>query len=291
MNTLRWSGVAYALFGARAERRVPLVRDLESNLYRARIMVSPAAYLALGDLVAVLATAASLALTLLLLPLLQPSTLLALVFVIVFSGWAGYAGTQLYFLLRPRILAKARARSIETNLPYAAAFAASFAASGATPREIFHALAREEMYGEISAEARWIYRDASILGLDIVTALSQAAKRSPSRTYAEFLHGTAYAISTGGDLKTYFMSKASQLAEDARRQQRKFSETLAILSETYVTVAVAGPLFLIVILSVMTLISRRAGDTMWYLNLVAFVMLPLLHSGFALVLKNAKPES
>jgi flagellar protein FlaJ len=291
LNTLRWSGVAYALFGARAERRVPLVRDLESNLYRARIMLSPAAYLAMGDLVAVLSAASALAFTLLLLPLFPPSTVVYLVLLLIASAWTGYAGAQLWFLTRPRLRAKARARSIEANLAYAAAFAASFAASGATPREIFHALAREKMYGEVSAEARWIYRDASILGIDMVTALSQAAKRSPSRAYAEFLHGTAYAISTGGDLKTYFMSKASQLAEDARREQRKFSETLSILSETYVTVAVAGPLFLIVMLSVMTLISRRAGDTMWYLNLVAFVMLPMLHLGFALVLKSAKPEA
>jgi flagellar protein FlaJ len=291
LNQLRWSGVAYAMFHKRSERRAMNVPELASRLNQARITLSPAAYLALGDLVAVVAAAGALAFGVLLVFVLPVPHVAVLVVTLVVLPWIAFVATELSFLLRPTLRAKARARSVETNLPYAASFVASFAASGATPKNIFHALAREEMYGEISEEARWIYRDVSFFGMDIVNALSQAAQRSPSRTFAEFLHGTAYTISTGGDLKSYFMSKASQLAEDARRNQRKFSETLALLSETYVTVAVAGPLFLIVVLSVMTLASRRSGDTLWYMNLVAFAILPMLHLGFALVLKNTKPEA
>ena len=290
MNWLRWGGFAAGIFGERAARRAKQMPDLGSRLNHARIPVPAPGYLAVADLVSLLTTFAAFLLGLVAV-LVLPHMALVVGGVAAATVIATYIITQATFLLRPRVLASMRAKSIEVNLPYAASFAASFAASGATPREIFHALARESMYGELSAEARWIYRDSGLLGIDIVTALSHAAQRSPSRTYAEFLHGAAYTISTGGDLKTYFMAKASQLAENARRQQRKYGETLAVFSETYVTVAVAGPLFLVVVLSIMTLASNRGGDTLWYLNLVAFALLPLLHAGFALVLKQAKPEA
>lgn len=289
MNWLRWGGFGVGLVGERAARRAKQMPDLGSRLNHARIPIPAPGYLAVADLVALITTFAAFLLGLVAI-LVMPHTMALVVGGVAASTViATYMITQVTFLLRPRVLAGMRAKSIELNLPYAASFAASFAASGATPREIFHALARESMYGELSAEARWIYRDSGLLGIDIVTALSHAAQRSPSRTYAEFLHGAAYTISTGGDLKTYFMAKASQLAENARREQRKYGETLAVFSETYVTVA--GPLFLVVVLSIMTLASQRGGDTLWYLNLVAFALLPLLHAGFALVLKQAKPEA
>jgi archaeal flagellar protein FlaJ len=291
VNWLRWGGFAAGLVGERASRRAKQMPDLGSRLNHARIPVPAPGYLAVGDLVSLIASLVAFLLGIVAVLVLPHTKALLVGGLAASTIIATYMITQATFLLRPRVLASTRAKSIEINLPYAASFAASFAASGATPREIFHALARESMYGELSAEARWIYRDSGLLGIDIVTALSHAAQRSPSRTYAEFLHGAAYTISTGGDLKTYFMAKASQLAEQARREQRKYGETLAVFSETYVTVAVAGPLFLVVVLSIMTLASNRGGDTLWYLNLVAFALLPLLHGGFALVLKQAKPEA
>ena len=291
MNWLRTGGFAVGLFGERPEQRAKQMPDLGLRLNHARIPVPAPGYLAVADLISLLVTFGVFVLGLAAILLFPHSKALQVGGIAAAAVIGTYMIAQATFLLRPRVIASQRAKSIEVNLPYAASFAASYAASGATPREIFHALARESMYGDLSAEARWLYRDSGLLGIDIVTALSHAAQRSPSRTWAEFLHGAAYTISTGGNLKTYFMAKASQLAEEARRQQRKFGETLAVFSETYVTVAVAGPLFLVVVLSVMTLASNRGGDTLWYLNLVAFALLPLLHAGFALVLKQAKPEA
>jgi flagellar protein FlaJ len=74
-----------------------------------------------------------------------------------------------------------------------------------------------------------------------------------------------------------------------RRLQKEFLETLGVLAESYVTVVVAGPLFLIVMLSVMSLVGGGAGSTMM-LYLIALVVLPLSNLGFTFVISSMAPE-
>ena len=54
---------------------------------------------------------------------------------------------------------------------------------------IFKELASQPIYGEIKNEAEWITRDTELLGIDILTAISKAAQRTPSTKFQEFLQG------------------------------------------------------------------------------------------------------
>ena len=194
-------------------------------------------------------------------------------------------------LMIPDAKVTSRRKDIDARLPYALNFIAAMASAGVTPVDIFKSLAEQPIYGEIQQEAKWIYRDVSIFGMDIVTTLRQASKRCPSTKLQEILQGAITTVTSGGKLKPYFLQKAEQYMRENRRVQKEFLETLGILAESYVTVAVAGPLFLIVLLSVMSLIGGGADSSKMLMYLIAFIILPLTNFAFTYVIKTGSPRS
>jgi archaeal flagellar protein FlaJ len=145
------------------------------------------------------------------------------------------------------------------------------------------------VYGEMAAEANLIYRDTKLFSKDLVSALQAAGRRSPSQQLEEFLQGAVSTITSGGDLKTYLLAKAEQFAQENRREQKAFLESLGVMAESYVVVAAAAPLFLLVILSVMMLVSEGLNPT-FMLNMLVLVALPVIHSMFAYILRTMRPD-
>jgi len=196
-----------------------------------------------------------------------------------------------YFItmMIPESKASSRKKDIEAKLPYALNFIAAMATAGITPVEIFKSLAEQPVYGEVHKEAAWIYRDIAIFNIDIITALRNAANRTPSIRFQEFIQGAITTITSGGDLKRYYLAKAEEYMRENRRLQKEFLETLGVLAESYVTVVVAAPLFLIIMFSVMALVGG-SSSTGLIMYLLAFVMLPIANLGFALVIQSMSPE-
>src|SRR5207244_2008252 len=124
---------------------------------------------------------------------------------------------------------------------------------------IFKELSKQTIYGEVAREAEWITRDTELLGLDILTALRKAAQRSPSSKFSDFLQGVVTTSTSGGQLKPYFLVKAEQFEKEDRLEMRKKMETLGMLAESFVTVVVAFPLFLVVIMAIMAVISKTGS--------------------------------
>jgi len=183
----------------------------------------------------------------------------------------------------------ATAVSLEANLPYALNFMAALSSAGVVPNEVFGALGSQEVYGEVAREAAWIHRDTKVFSKDLVSALQAAARRSPSQQFEEFLQGSLNTITSGGDLKTYFLAKSEQFTQDNRRRLKGFLESMGVMAESYVVVAAAAPLFLIVILSVMTLLSKTSDPT-FLLNILVLLCMPVIHAMFAYILRTMRPD-
>ena len=64
-----------------------------------------------------------------------------------------------------------------------------------------------------------------------------------------------------------------------------------MLAESFVTVVVAAPLFLIVILSVMTSLGGDAEQTLVLGYSLVLLLLPLAQFGFAMTIKTMTPEA
>jgi flagellar protein FlaJ len=289
----RFQRVAYRLFGARARHAVGKNPQLGSALQHAHMAVRPEVHLATAYLAAALAAAGALAgvaLAALLRTAGSVSFPARLFILLVPSAVVVGALTHLLVLLVPAIRSINRARTINAKLPYAINYLSAMAAAGATPEQLFATLADQPLYGEVAEEASWVARDLRIMGHDIITALQNGIDRSPSDRFKDFLQGAVTSLTSGGDLKSYFASKAEQYLYENRQDQKKFLEGLGVLAESFVTVVVAAPLFLIVILSVMTSFGGKASDTLVIGYSLVFILIPLAQAAFGWTIKVMTPE-
>lgn len=219
----------------------------------------------------------------------NPPTLpvvLVLLLMPILVGGSSYVAHLVY----PDYRAGERGRLIDRDLPYAVNFIAAMSSAGIVPTVLLRDLAREKTYGEVAREVAWIVRDIDLLGIDLLTAIQRATARTPSRKFQEFLQGAKTTILSGGELKTYFSQKADQYMGENRRVQKEFIDSLGLMAESYVTVVIAGPLFMLVMLSIMLLIGNSTLSSEAFLFLLTFVMLPITHAMFAWIIKNMAPE-
>jgi len=286
----KYQRLSYKIFGKLASKSSQ-IEYIKRGLERAYMEIRPEAYIAYAWMNGVMGAAAGIAIIAIyfMLPsfgISLPSKLLAIVVPMPIL-----LAAMVYFmtLMIPETRANSRKKDIENKLPYALNFIAALSTAGIMPALIFKTLGEQKVYGEVSKEAAWIYRDISIFSIDIITALRNAVRRTPSIRFQEFLQGAITTITSGGNLKNYFLAKADEYMRENRRIQKEFLNTLGVLAESYVTVVVAAPLFLIIILSVMTLIGGTSNSVL-ILYLIAFVMLPLSHLGFAIIINYMAPE-
>jgi flagellar protein FlaJ len=197
-----------------------------------------------------------------------------------------------YFILKggPKSKSKARARSIDKRLSSAMSFISAMASANVPVDVIFKELARQPVYGEIKAEAEWITRDTELLGIDIINAIKRGAARSPSTKFQDFLQGVVTTTTSGGQLKPYFMTKVEQFEKEDKLLMKQTMETLSMLAESYVTVVVAFPLFLVVILAIMAIIGGTAASTVMILWMVIGLMIPVSMVGFIFVIWSISQE-
>jgi flagellar protein FlaJ len=217
------------------------------------------------------------------------SLILGTIFITIFSLLVFGGLTYLVFILYPGIEAGNRRRNIDASLPYAINYITSMSTAGITPAEVFRLLGSSTIYGQSAVEARYISREIDIFGRDLIDALRLVSSSTPSSRMKEFLQGTMASVASGGNITDYFRTKAEQYALENRQTQKMFLETLALVSESYVTAMVAGTLFLIILQSIMSVLS---GDNKpMFLYAVIYVMIPLGSVMFVIMISSMTPES
>lgn len=290
----RFERLAFRLFGHQARRGTQRNAHLGLALMKGHIPVRPDVYLSSAYLIAAIAGIVAI-LPVLLLAMLYLNGSLDVppsVFLFILPAPIVIAGVvYLLALVLPDLRGLTRARNINAKLPYALNYLATMAAAGATPEALFATLAVQPIYGEVSEEASWIVRDLRVLGLDVITALQRGIDRSPSPKFQDLLQGTVTALTSGGDLKTYFANKADQYITENRQEQRRFLDGLGVLAESFVTVVVAAPLFLIVILSVMSSFGGSPQQTLVLGYSLVFLLIPISQLAFAWTIKVMTPEA
>lgn len=190
----------------------------------------------------------------------------------------------------PGSKAKSRGRDIDKRISSSMSFISAMASANVPVDMIFKELSRQPVYGEIQKEAEWITRDTELLGIDILTAIKRGSMRSPSQRFQDFLQGVVTTSTSGGQLKPYFLLKAEEYEKENKLAMKQTMETLSMMGESYVTVVVAFPLFLVVILAIMAIIGGNASNTIMILYLVVGLMIPLSQFGFIFVVWNISQE-
>ncbi len=292
--------VAWRMFGKFVQARTGSDPELEDNLLKAHIRLRPEEYLAVAwmntTFAAVGAVVAAFVAALFLLILNIPITTLLIIFGLVaaipiFFSYMYAFGLPVGYHGKPAGMAKKRGHKIDKRISGAMSFISAMASADVPVDVIFKELSKQTIYGEVAKEAEWITRDTELLGLDILTAIRKAAQRSPSSKFSDFLQGVVTTSTSGGQLKPYFLVKAEQFEKEDRLEMRKKMETLGMLAESFVTVVVAFPLFLVVIMAIMALISKTgSGFVVLLLYVVVALMIPMSQFGFIFVIWNMEQE-
>ena len=186
--------------------------------------------------------------------------------------------------LTPAFMEGSRATNMDRQLPFAASYVSAMAAANATPSQTFKSLARnKDIYGEISNDAAWIYHSMEFIGRDLVTTLKEAVERTPSERFAEFLQGIIGTVTSGGNLKLYFLNRSEYYAQQNRVHVKDVLQQMALFSEAYVVVAVALPIFAMIIAVITFWVSgsgmKLEREHMYLLVFGGFPIIQIVFSG------------
>jgi len=187
-----------------------------------------------------------------------------------------------FLLSLPALRKKNRAACINMTLHNAVAYMYAMRRGGAQLTAIFRSLSENSrIYGEVALEFRQIVRDTEFFGYDIVSAIRHLSETTPSEKLKDFLEDLLSVIESGGDMMEFLSLRVRLYQDDARFEQKQFLNLLSIIAESYVTVFVAGPLFLIIIMVVMGMISSGA---VVQLSMITYAFIPIGSVIFILIL-------
>ena len=264
--------------------------NLETSLEQARMAIRPEdywAYVFFSTIMALVAGIAAFVVLGLLFAILKVNLFIVPVLIVVLLPVLAFLITS----GSPKRKAKGRKRNIERRISFAMSFISAMSSANVNIDVIFKELSKQKIYGEIQREAQWITRDIELMGKDILTALKDAANRSPSPKWQDFLQGVVTTSASGGQLKPFFLMKADQFNKDRRIQEKSLMETLGMLAETFVTVVVAAPLFLIVMMSLMATVNASSGNfIILMLYVIVLVMIPMSQLGFIVLISSMVEE-
>ncbi len=206
---------------------------------------------------------------------------LSIVLSIVAAG-----GTFAVGYLYPNMKAKGIQNKINKTLPFSVIYMATAASSDVNPADLFKIVSLKG--GEIGKECERIYRDIHMLGMDVSTAITKAANRTPSAKFSELLWGMLSVIRRGGDMGEYLSEKAKEFMGDYRRSLNDYSKQISFYTEIYITLIIVGTLFFIVLSSIMS--PLVGGDVLMIQTFLVFFFIPLISVGFLVLLKSLSPE-
>lgn len=280
----RSNKLAFAIFGNFVRRNKERYFSLRSSIKQGHIAMPWDIYVSSAYLYSIITGFIGVSFCLLLAPLwdILFSDFLITALIIVFIS-ALVAMISYYLIIAyPGLVAKVRKSKIDLTLPHGVAYMHAMSKGGLSLISIFRSLSQHSnIYGEFAEEIEYIVIDTEIHGNDIITSLKNAATNTQSEKFRNFLDNLINVAETSGDLDTFLGNMVSHYQSAAETDQNMYLEMLGMLAETYITVFVAGPLFLITIVIVMGLMGP---GNLLILKVLIYAVIPLSAAAFSILL-------
>jgi len=260
--------LSYRLLNNHVQFLYPRLAGLEKNLKQAMLPIPFDVYVCSMVFFSLLAAGigAVIGIAVSILVNIQPPVFAILLPIIATAGIGQVTFFALQFI--PTINVKNRSARLIEELPHFISYMATLATNGLSLEKIFKAISKESTNEEMVKDCKFITRNIEILGMDLLTAISDLLKRTPKGPYAEMLEGAIITVQTGGDLKQYFLAKKMSL--------KKSTESLGVMAEMYTILLIVFPLMAIIMLSIMAIMSPNlAGfDLITLMNMLSYVLVP-----------------
>lgn len=191
-----------------------------------------------------------------------------LFWILLFIGMV--PGLFLYQVLYPGIIARGRKSRIDLELPYAISYMQALSTTMAPFMVIRRIYEEREMFGEVSREFGQVVRDVELFGDDLISAMHNLQKTTPSPLLSDFFNDLRIVFESGGDFSAYLASKTEYFHQQARRELDVVLKTMEIMAEVYVSAFVAGPIALIIMIVAQGMTSK--GTMSWLLPMMYIVI-------------------
>jgi len=279
-------GLGYSLFKDFVERSLDKLEPFK-EFYEKCLMGTPfVVYMSTGILYSIIATATTFSLFLYLhvmvmhldiLVSLAASTILAIIALLC------SAAAVLYY---PVYKARYRGGIIDVALLHTLSYMASVAAAGAPPERVIEVAAAAEECREVEKELKKILLDVELMGYDTLTALDRASRRTPSKNFSLFLDGLKSTIATRGAVWEYLMFFFERLVSERMAYLKQILSSIAMIAEVYISLMVAFPVILVIMLSIMSTLGGKIMGFDPILIMVAFItiLLPMMGAAILVVL-------
>ena len=184
----------------------------------------------------------------------------------------------------PSSTAEVRRRGIDEGMTRTTAFMYALSRGGMEFPQILRTLTgHRQVYGETANEMSVAVREMDVFGRDMITALRRMSSRTPSEQFKTFTENLTSVLQSGQDLSEFLNDQFERFRRESEERQEDLLELLSTIAEAYVTVLVAGMLFFITILLIFGL---TLSDTLTFLQIVVYVLIPAANAGFALLLQQ-----
>ena len=265
--------LCYRLLGKRLDASSPRP-GLSLKLKQADATMTPGLYISVVATSGILATAAAASIFTLLFSFLAPPYWW--LFVIVLTGIASGAAFGLYPLTLA-MRASTKRTEVEAELPFTLSELSILASTGIPPIEIVRRMAARDINRHMRNEFRKVIYKVDIDGKDLVTALGETARETPSQHLRETLWDFSNMIHSGGNVAAYLRNKADDALKLKRTLQKEYIDKLTSYAEMYVSLVLVAVLMVGVMAFLLDAMGTTAGglNANALLTLMAYGIVPL----------------
>lgn len=181
-------------------------------------------------------------------------------------------------------------KKIDQELPFAVIHMGAISGSGIEPTNIFKIIALSKEYPALRKEIRKIMNQINLYGYDLVTALNNVARITPSTKLSELFIGLSTTINSGGDLTEFFEKRSESLLVVYRIEREKFTKVAETFMDIYITIAIAAPMILLLILVMLSLSDFNLGLSPQLMTGLIIGSVSVINVAFLMLLQIKQPS-
>ena len=211
--------------------------------------------------------------------------------IVVFIPFVLPIATFLLLQVYPSSEKSSLAKKIEQELPFAVIHMSAISGSGIEPSQIFKIIGLSKDYPNLRREIRKVLNQINIYGYDLVTALNNVSKTTPSSKLSEVFSGLGTTINSGGNLSEFFEKRAETLLVSYRLEREKFTHIAEMFMDIYISVVIAAPMILMLLL-VMIGVAMPNATSGFSIEMITFLIvfvIALINSVFLIFLQIKQP--
>jgi flagellar protein FlaJ len=251
----RYGSFSYRLWRRRLLRKLDekAHENLSLKLKRANMQLTPELYLSMIYLTAILVSVCSFIVSYLIFGIIlqNPTWYYYLLGLTAIATVAALAIFPFGVVMRT----SKRRTEVEKELPFLVSELSIMASTGLSPIEIIRRMSLRDVSPMMKTELKKVVFKADVEGKDIVTALGETARESPSENFREIFWDLSNMIHQGGNLDVYLRMKADNILTLRRDIQQSLVNKLA----TYADIYISGVVMMVLLLGVGAFLIDATG--------------------------------